>query len=134
MNAYCKNLFDKVKYYFYGSKMKPGKVDYNSNSVPKKYKCGTCKVHGCKLWREYNTFLDQQTLECCDCAAKSQGKDVSTIDHTGRYKTDIGMTDQIGWRIPAVPTEDGETFWGYSSVPQAGVNWWKALPTRLDKA
>lgn len=36
--------------------------------------------------------------------------------------------DQIGWRIPAVPTADGQTFWGYSSVPEAGCRWWYGLP------
>lgn len=41
-----------------------------------------------------------------------------------------GRTDTIGWRVPAVPTEDGEGFWGYSSVPPEGVAWWRALPTR----
>jgi hypothetical protein len=39
------------------------------------------------------------------------------------------MTDQIGWMVPAVPTPDGDTFWGYTSVPLEGVLWWKALPT-----
>lgn len=34
----------------------------------------------------------------------------------------------IGWMVPAVPTEDGETFWGYTSVPQAGCEWWHRLP------
>lgn len=104
---------------------------YSNPVIPNGYKCGTCGKSGCKLWREYQTFLDQQTLECCDCAGKGQDKDVSTIDADGRRESDIcGRTDQIGWRIPAVPTEDGSTYWGYSSVPQAGVNWWRSLPTR----
>lgn len=38
-------------------------------------------------------------------------------------------TDQIGWMVPAVPTEDGTSFWGYTSVPQAGCVWWANLPT-----
>jgi hypothetical protein len=36
----------------------------------------------------------------------------------------------IGSLAPAVPTEDGETYWGYSSVPDAGCSWWYALPAR----
>ena len=36
--------------------------------------------------------------------------------------------DQIGNLVPAIPTEDGETFWGYSSVPQDGCEWWYRLP------
>jgi len=38
-------------------------------------------------------------------------------------------TDQIGWRVPAVPTEDGKSYWGYTSVPQPGCDWWSNLPT-----
>jgi len=44
-------------------------------------------------------------------------------------RTERERTDQIGWRVPAVPTEDGGTFWGYTSVPQAGCDWWASLPT-----
>ncbi len=37
-------------------------------------------------------------------------------------------TDQIGWRVPAVPTEENDTYWGYTSVPTPGVDWWQNLP------
>ena len=69
-------------------------------------------------------------LVCCDCAGKSQGEDVSTIDAGGYIHGERGKCDQIGWRVPAVPTEEGDTFWGYTSVPQAGCDWWRSLPTR----
>lgn len=36
----------------------------------------------------------------------------------------------IGWLVAAIPTEDGETYWGFTSVPQEGANWWNNLPTR----
>lgn len=88
---------------------------------------------GCKLWREYKTCADDTDLLCCDCAAKSQGKDVSTINEKGLYVSDYGRTDQIGWLVPAVPTEDGTTFWGYTSVPPEGCTWWRQLPTRAPK-
>ncbi len=39
--------------------------------------------------------------------------------------------DQIGWLVPAVPTKEGDTYWGYTSVPQAGVKWWERLPINL---
>ena len=108
-----------------------GTVDYANRTPPPEYKCTTCGKHGCKLWREYQTFADHTELVCCDCAAKSQGKDVGSIDQAGMRETEYGRTDQIGWRVPAVPTEEGDTFWGYTSVPLAGVSWWKALPTRV---
>lgn len=37
-------------------------------------------------------------------------------------------SDQIDWRVPAVPTEESKNFWGYTSVPLAGVKWWCNLP------
>lgn len=108
-----------------------GPIDYTSTTPPAGYRCTTCGAHGCKLWREYQTFLEHQTLECCDCAGKSQQRDVSTIDAIGKRTDEHGLrTDTIGWRVPAVPTEDGSTFWGYTSVPSEGVDWWRRLPTR----
>jgi hypothetical protein len=105
-------------------------VNYATTKTPRRYRCDTCGAKGCKLWREYQTMACYTELVCCDCAGKSQEKDVSEIDADGYRPTEYGRTDQIGWRIPAVPTEEGDTFWGYSSVPDDGVKWWRALPTR----
>jgi hypothetical protein len=112
-----------------------GDVNYASAIAPPAYECHSCGVHGCKLWREYQTFADRTELVCCDCAGKSQQEDVSSIDADGRRKLgpdypDDCRTDQIGWRVPAVPTQEGDTFWGYTSVPADGVAWWRRLPTR----
>ncbi len=93
------------------------------------YVCDNCGISGVKLWREYNTFLDYQSFLCAKCAGEEQKKDTSNIDETGLVESSIcGKTDQIGWRIPAIPTEDMETYWGYTSVPGPGVDWWKKLP------
>lgn len=104
------------------------------------YRCDTCGAGNCKLWREYNTFLGHQTLYCVDCAGKAQKKDVSDLDARGRrllvgddarYAASADMrSDQIGWLIPAVPTAEGDTFWGYTSVPPDRCEWWYALPNR----
>jgi len=83
------------------------------------YKCGVCGVGGVKLWRDYNMVLDGLTLQCRACCEKS----------SERQKRPDG--DQIGWNVPAIPTPDGSTFWGYTSVPMAAVDWWKALPETL---
>lgn len=40
--------------------------------------------------------------------------DITTIDANGTVESDVGRTDTIGWCVPAVPTEDGFTFWGYA--------------------
>ena len=103
-------------------------VDYQSHTVPTDYVCGSCGATGIKLWREYNTFDPQ--LFCARCAAKDQGEDISDIDASGKIGWEYGeRTDQIGWYVPAVPDEEGDGFWGYTSVPNAGVEWWRHLPT-----
>lgn len=133
-----------------------GPVDYLSDSVPAGYRCGKCGVHGVKLWREYQTFLDNQTLRCAGCACAEQsryGKSYSVcaleggrVCVTTAYDPAVQPAlhalyggsdeggDQIGWRIPAVPTADGDTFWGYTSVTAPGVAWWRRLPLRADGA
>lgn len=98
---------------------------------PLVYECIDCKARGVRLWREYQTFLENQELRCRACALKAQKKTEEEQAHT----------DQIGWLVPAVPTElplnaqwqlEGEsTFWGYTSVPNEGVDWWKALPVAV---
>lgn len=47
------------------------------------------------------------------------------------FRTERKRHDSIGWLVPAIPTEDGDTFWGYTSVPQAGCAWWHRLPYRI---
>lgn len=127
--------------------------------IPEGYACSHCGLSGVQLWREYNTFMDQQVLYCVDCACKAQKKprfdswqktyevvklaDALECIHTNKVlaeKTEwpvekdeynsFPQGDQIGWLIPAVPTEEGDSFWGYTSVPQDGVNWWQSLPLR----
>lgn len=110
-----------------------GVVDYSKNTTPKGYICSKCGTTNVKLWRQYQTFLNHIELMCVKCAGESEEKDVSSIDDDGKINSEIGgKTDQIGWLIPAVPTEDGQSFWGYSSVPQDGVNWWKNLKSLSD--
>lgn len=107
------------------------------------YRCSQCGASDCKLWREYQTFLDNQNLYCVACACRDQpdtGAKPDDFDAGGyrpakyRYpdgkEIDMGPTDQIGWLIPAVPTTEGDTFWGYTSVPEPLVQWWRNLPTQ----
>jgi len=126
------------------------------------YECGICGASGVKLWREYNTFLEHQSLYCLACANADQKKNADpTEDGKSLYhgepevwyrtaemkegwwrgvgaegvpadaietKAERRRYDQIGWLVPAVPTPDGESFWGYTSVPQDACQWWHALP------
>lgn len=87
------------------------------------YKCAICGIDGVRLWRDYNTCANAVDLRCAGCAMKYAKKD-------GFF--DFAEGDQIGNLVPAVPTEDGSTFWGYTSVDGEGVLWWNALPIYKD--
>jgi len=95
--------------------------------------CAKCGAANVKLWRQYSTFLNHIELHCARCAGAAQKKDVSDIDKDGKRTCDVmghpARTDSIGWLVPAVPTEEEDTYWGYTSVPEEGVQWWKKLPT-----
>lgn len=91
-----------------------------TGGTPEGYTCGTCGKTGVRLYREYQTFLDQQQLYCRACALikQKQPKPDNKSEHT------------IGWLVAAVPTVEGDTFWGFTSVPDEGVQWWNRLPKK----
>lgn len=100
-----------------------GPVNYSAAAdPPENYRCNGCGAHGVRLYREYQTFLDHQTLLCTQCTLKDQKLTVADP------YVDITKARAIGWRVPAVPTQDGETYWGYTSCPEEGVQWWRSLP------
>jgi len=111
--------------------VKPAPFTYTNLQTPERYGCAKCEAKGVKLWRQWNTFLEHIELLCVDCAIKDQCKEI-TVNEDGRHETYMGMTDQIGNLVPAVPDLENETFWGYTSVPEAGVQWWKHLPLRAE--
>lgn len=86
---------------------------------PPEYVCCRCGAANVRLFRPYQTTADAVTLTCQSCTESEAGK-----------KLDSNYPHSIGWRVAAVPTEDGSTFWGFTSVPAAGVQWWEALPPR----
>jgi len=91
--------------------------------------CGACGAKGCKMWREYNTCADYTKVLCGRCTMADQKK-TGTLDADGKWDDErCGKCDQIGWMVPAVPTHRGDTFWGYTSVPADGCEWWRRLPT-----
>ncbi len=98
------------------------------------YVCVKCGARDCKLWRDYCVMLNQVALVCATCAGTQEKRDVSGIDADGkipdRWHGDYGVrTDQIGNAVPAVPTAEMDTYWGYTSVPPDRVAWWRALPS-----
>ena len=113
---------------------------YDPRWRPAKYLCTVCGAAGVKLWREYNTASDLTALYCAVCALKNQTRDLASainrtdwkIDAQGYHRDANGIrSDQIGWLVPAVPTVEQDTYWGYTSVPPDGVAWWRAMPTAL---
>lgn len=101
---------------------------YLNGQIPTGYACCKCGADDCKLWRGYrNQTL--VTLLCAVCAAKSQRASIRDIDTDGRRTDKLGRrTDHIGKLAPAVPTEE-TGYWVIVSIPQAGYDWWKKLPT-----
>jgi len=107
--------------------MKTGSFLYATPGAPKWYSCCICGAHGCKLWRASGSFCIE--LHCCECIAKEERVDISTVDAHGMFHLGDHTTDQIGGYVPAVPDEDG-TWWGYTSVPNVGIMWWYRLTSR----
>lgn len=91
---------------------------YGDQRTPEGYRCGDCDADGVRLYRRYQTMLGGKELRCRACALKEQRRD--NPEHESEHT--------IGWLVAAVPTEDGSTYWGYTSVPDAGVDWWNRLP------
>jgi hypothetical protein len=97
------------------------------------YVCSHCDASGVKLWRAAHSA---QEAWCSRCGTSQAGLE-DAIDEQGKMESTIGCgrTDQIysskqGLNLlPWVPDADGST-WGYTSVPAAGVEWWRQLPTR----
>jgi hypothetical protein len=98
-----------------------------------RYRCSFCDAHGVKLWRAIH---DDSRAWCAKCGTAQAGLP-DDIGQDGRRAGEYGTSDQIyssdrgANLLPFVPSEDGSWTWGYSSVPDAGVRWWRALPTRL---
>lgn len=105
--------------------------------IPPGYKCSCCGRKDVKLWRSYHPSLGAQTLICAECvvvygSAPERKHPIpagTILDDNGQWQSEYGPSDQIGWFVPAVPTEDNTTFWGYTSVPEGGAKWWRALDT-----
>ena len=95
-----------------------GEFSYEQPTTPDRYVCSDCGKRGVRLYREYQTFLEHQVLRCRTCALENQN----------RTHGDMRSEHSIGWLVAAVPCEDGSTFWGYCTVPAAGVTWWDRLP------
>lgn len=88
---------------------------YSEMSTPEGYLC-CCGKRGVRLYRKYSEPV--RSLLCRECALQEQRK--GSPDQQSEHS--------IGWRVAAVPTEAGDEFWGFSAVPENGVEWWDRLP------
>lgn len=110
---------------------------YANGEVPPTYKCSKCGKTHVKLWREYCVIPSSTELLCAECLSQKFKKPgftpVFRKNRRGLYCWTVEKgsiydeTDQIEDYVPAVPTEENDTFWGYTTVPKEGVEWWYNL-------
>lgn len=99
---------------------------YVHGKTPYWYVCEFCGERNVRLYRSYMSSC--VTLACAHCAEREQNK-----------RREKDRPHAIGWRIPAVPFADDAnrkdaTWWGYSAVPQDGVEWWDSLASNHHSA
>lgn len=105
--------------------------DYSVPVTPRGYECGECRAVGVKLWRLYNVFMDRQKLYCVDCVMSKSHRNLQVREDGKFYDEELEVfIDSMGSLVPAVPTKDNKSFWGYTVVPVEGVEWWRGLPLR----
>lgn len=97
--------------------------------IPDFYRCVTCGVRNCKLWRRRR---GEANLGCADCVGRQQQASIETLEESGMLINRNGrLTDQIGLYIPAIPINDESGFyWEYGDVPEDARDWWEQLPIR----
>lgn len=109
-------------------------IDYAKIETPPNYVCGDCGATGCKLWRFFHALLSHQKLRCAVCAGQVQKLTIVDINAQGRHVDPDGYrSNQIGYMVPAVPTEENDSYWGYLATPESGWLWWERLPSLAKK-
>lgn len=99
------------------------------------YRCADCGAEGVRLYRPYSVMLSGVVLRCTACTRKKEGDSV---------EFDPACPDSIGWSVAAVPcirSAEGPiyydlrgSFWGFTSIPDDGVAWWRGLPVEAPQA
>ncbi len=101
------------------------------------YQCMDCNVKGVKLWRI--AACSRIEIRCVGCAEKYAKGTFNRLWDYSRNRFFDGDQMYFGHTnlVPAIPDPlpeesgllpDDVDWWGYTSVPQAGVVWWKRLP------
>lgn len=89
--------------------------------TPKGYECSRCGRGGLRLFREYGHGGKDLLCAPCVFVAERRSADCPV------WPAPAAGSDWVLNLCAAVPTEDGFTFWGFSSVPEDGVRWWNRL-------
>lgn len=98
------------------------------------YACHRCGEVGVKLWREAHSM--SVLLTCVNCleaieAGGDHAFDVGDIAEDGTRMGEYGLTDQIGWWLPAVLVQADLPhlhYWGYTSSSPEDYAAWLDLP------
>lgn len=94
--------------------------------VPESYSCSVCHSHNVKLWRRYQSL--PVVLLCKNCVAAEENISPDQIDSNGTVADIDGLRSySIGWHVPAILTEEEDSYWGYTSVPEDRIEWWRGL-------
>jgi hypothetical protein len=101
-----------------------GPIDYASPTPPPQYHCSKCGVHGVKLWRE--TFAISRFFAGPVRARSNPCPGTLILSR----RSASGACARDAKRI--YTTDDGSSYWGYSSAPIRGVTWWCRLRLRLE--
>lgn len=87
-----------------------------------KYECTECKAEGVKLWRTVASCAQAIDLYCRSCA---KAREVDQIKEYASFSRDTDFG--IGDLLPALPTEDNESFWFVACAPPEVIDRWQAL-------
>lgn len=99
------------------------------------YNCDSCGATGGKMWRQYQCF--SPWVFCWSClkedrkgAEQLKDEDIRPDGTTWSVFANE-YTYEIAGLVPAIPCDEG--WWGYSSVPDADIRAWEALPLYSEK-
>lgn len=117
----------------------------DGNSVVLDYICNNCEAAGVKLWRETNTLGCWVKPLCTSCVKDIKSDEIEkSLRAYGSDDFSYPNSHHLGGLVPAVPTQEGDTksskdaydgymWWGFTSVPELGVEWWDNLPEVVEE-
>ena len=102
-------------------------LNYSKPLIPVDYRCDDCLKHGVRLWRQLAMKTSDTPLLCSFCAEE---RERSWREENWKSLFNRTFGTSIGNFVPAIPIEGQNSFWGNTSIPEKGFNWWKNLPVK----